>query len=92
MIIKCLKCGYSKEVDNIEYENMNCVICGEPLYIDKNNIANEIIKKDIDEHLKEYFKEFGIEGTIEFIEKHKEYPLANFYIKRLKELGLLKTW
>jgi hypothetical protein len=69
---------------------IKCLICG-ALYVDKDNLVKEIINDNIDKHLKEYFKEFGIEGTIEFIEKHKDYPLTEFYIKRLKELGLLKA-
>ena len=83
----CLNCNYFKEVDFLEYANNFCPICNNMLYVDKKDLIEYVIKEDVNYHLNIYFKELGIEGTIELVERNKDYPLSKYYVERLKELG-----
>lgn len=93
--LKCSNdnCNYCYQVtqkeleDNPQYYKV-CLICGSRMKIDN---YKEIIKFDLykkaEEYLNKWFTEFGIEGTLELIERNKNQACYRIYKEILEKKG-----
>ena len=95
--LKCLNenCEYSYEVSEAEIKeygeyHKKCLICGSELRVTKESIK-EIVKKDLEIEIKKnvdtYFKNLGIEYTIEMIERNKELAIKRLYVAEIRKRG-----
>ena len=96
--LKCINenCAYCYEVSENELKeygeyHKKCLLCGHQL-----EVANldEIVKLDIEKRAEEYinlwFRELGIEYTLELVERHKDEAVGRIYVDILKRKGLMK--
>ena len=86
MRIFCKNCNFEKEVEKLEYQDDKCPICENMLYVSKEDLINYIIDDTIAIHLKHCIQRFGIEGTLELLERLKNYPVSKLYVKKLETL------
>ena len=94
--LKCQHCKYEYSVSEEELRDNGelhryCFVCGG--LIEVINLE-EIIRKDIDTEVKDnvdiWFRQLGIEYTIELIFRHKELAVFRLYEQELKKRGLVK--
>jgi len=68
--VVCKKCGYKTTRLENELHNNKCPICDGQLVIsDPKKVAALIVNKQLKEDLDNAFKQLGLEGAIETIEK-----------------------
>jgi D-alanine-D-alanine ligase-like ATP-grasp enzyme len=91
--LKCKKCLYQYEIteaeliDNGELHT-HCLLCG-----GENEVLNlgEIVEKDFyqraENYLNKWFKEIGIEATLEMIERNKNQACYRIYKEILEKRG-----
>jgi len=95
MIIKftCIKCGNNFTKDELEliYQGQSfnyCAFCGGKLHIE--NLV-EIVKQDIDTRVRanidKWFREIGVDNTIDMIKRNKNQACARLYFDELKRRG-----
>jgi len=79
--ITCKQCGYKTTKLESELQTNECPICGakNSLGMDKSNM-NDLLEQEVLNHILKGFKDFGIEATIESIEKHLKNRQKEYYI------------
>jgi hypothetical protein len=93
--LKCINenCGYSYEVSENEIKeygqyHTKCLICGSKLQVTN---LEEIVEKDLETQVKEnldkWFKELGIEATIEMCERNSNNVCYRLYKTELEKRG-----
>jgi hypothetical protein len=95
--LDCVKCHYSFEVSDKEFMEHHSLYIGCFLQCGgENKIINfeEIISLDIERKVKmnidKWFNTLGIEGTVELIERNKEYAISRLYEEELRRRGVIK--
>jgi hypothetical protein len=94
--LKCTNknCQYSYSISETEFiENGNyythCLVCGAKNEIDNlAEIVDEDIVKEIEKRVSQYFKELGLEYTIQIIDHLAEGKTKELYKKELRKRGL----
>jgi hypothetical protein len=88
-------CKYSYEVSEAELKEYGkyhekCLICGSKLEIADKSLK-EIVKQDVDTEIKNnvdiWFKQLGIEYTIEMVERHKGTAIYRLYKAEIEKRG-----
>lgn len=94
--LKCCnnKCAFSYSITETELKEYGevyhkfCIVCGSKMEVDN---LEEIVKKDLETRVKEYidlwFRELGVEYTIEMVEKHKGESIYRLYKQEIEKRG-----
>jgi predicted nucleic acid-binding Zn-ribbon protein len=89
----CAKCGYVFEKDEqeiIEQPFRYCA-CGGKLSIQN---LEDIMQYDLDtrvrNNINRWFRELGIEGTIELIERNSNQACSRLYFDELRKRGVIR--
>lgn len=89
------ECAYCYEVtekelqDNPQY-HVSCPMCGSLLIVKLEDIVAHDLDQQAEAYLKKWFRELGLEGTVELIERSPRNKVRELYMKKLKEKGLIK--
>jgi len=95
MLIKfiCDKCNNSFNKSELAIKQQNqsfrfCAYCGNKLRIENiKDVVKEDTLKTVKQNINKWFKEIGIEATIELIERHLDLPYIDLYVKELNKRG-----
>jgi hypothetical protein len=95
MIIKfscskhCLDFEKTEEQLRTERAITHCPFCGEKLHIQNlNDVVASDMNKQVKEYIDKWFKELGIEGTIELVERNKDQAACyRLYKEELEKRG-----
>ncbi len=91
---KCNGCGniFTKEEFEIIEQNQSfrrCSLCGEKLMVSNlEEVVTEDLSIRIKNNINKWFKEYGIEATIELINRNREQACAKLYIEEIQKRGL----
>ena len=94
--LQCKSCLYKYEVTEAEIKDNGelhryCLNCGGEMKVTN---LDEIVKKDLEtqvkENLKKWFNQYGIEFTIEFVERNNIPAVRRLYIEELRRMRLIK--
>jgi len=96
--LKCSNnyCNYYYQVsekemlDNAHY-HQKCIICHSKLIVDNvEELLAQDIEQQAEENLQQYLHEYGIEGTVELIERSPINGVRDLYMRKLRERGIIK--
>ena len=69
----------------------HCPFCGEKLRIlNLEEILTTGIEEEVKRNTDKWLNTLGIEGTIELIERNKEYSVSRLYEQELRRRGVIK--
>jgi hypothetical protein len=96
--LKCRNedCNYCYQVTELEmldngHLHKTCLICGSQMLVDNmEEIISRELEEQAEENLKQYLKDYGLEGTVELIERSPNNGARDLYMRKLKERGIIK--
>lgn len=94
MIIKFFCDKHCQDFERTEEQLMelkpitHCPFCGQKLHImNLQEIVSADIETKINNYLTQWFAQYGIEGTLEMLERHKDQPSFRLYKVELEKRG-----
>jgi hypothetical protein len=94
IVFRCYKCNkeYKIAEENLKdnLQSMRFCECGGKLSIaNVEEIVGQDIETTVRSNINLWFKELGIEYTIELCEKHKQKEVRKLYIKEIQRRGFM---
>ena len=93
---KCYKCGNTFEKEEKEVissqQSFRYCYCGGKLEIyNLDAIVSQDVEIQIKNNVDKYLKFYGLEGTIELVERYTEKGIQELYLKELKKRGIIRS-
>jgi len=85
-------CGdFTKDELELDYQNQSfryCAFCGEKLRIENlTDIVQQDIEIKVRKNISNWFKEIGVDNTIDLVKRNKNQPCAKLYLDELQRRG-----